>query len=210
MKNMPAPISNPGSNQPNSANPNPNNPPAIPPPPVNFEQAKKEQEQKFIENNKKRFQIELEFVQCLANPNYVNFLAQRGYFQSKKFLNYIEYLNYWRLPMYCRHLRYPQCLAMLELLKFESFRDSICNQNCARFIEDQLILQWQYYNKKQHRASMENIENMAEMNKEADGVAGDVKNKSSSTSANTAAQTWKIFLTKFARFLQKKASRLRF
>ena len=28
-----------------------------------------------------RFQVELEFVQCLANPNYLNFLAQRGYFK---------------------------------------------------------------------------------------------------------------------------------
>nr|CAD7205949.1 unnamed protein product [Timema douglasi] len=30
-----------------------------------------------------RFQVELEFVQCLANPNYLNFLAQRGYFKDQ-------------------------------------------------------------------------------------------------------------------------------
>ena len=30
-----------------------------------------------------RFQVELEFVQCLANPNYLNFLAQRGYFKVR-------------------------------------------------------------------------------------------------------------------------------
>lgn len=28
-----------------------------------------------------RFQVELEFVQSLANPNYLNFLAQRDYFK---------------------------------------------------------------------------------------------------------------------------------
>lgn len=31
-----------------------------------------------------RFQVELEFVQCLANPNYLNFLAQRGYFKVSR------------------------------------------------------------------------------------------------------------------------------
>ena len=35
----------------------------------------------FEEKERLRFQIELEFVQCLANPNYLNFLAQRGYFK---------------------------------------------------------------------------------------------------------------------------------
>ncbi|VCW67194.1 unnamed protein product, partial [Gulo gulo] len=36
--------------------------------------------------NRLRFQLELEFVQCLANPNYLNFLAQRGYFKDKAFV----------------------------------------------------------------------------------------------------------------------------
>nr|CAD7427501.1 unnamed protein product [Timema monikensis] len=30
-----------------------------------------------------RFQAEQEFVQCLGDPNYLNFLAQRGYFKEK-------------------------------------------------------------------------------------------------------------------------------
>ncbi|KAF6034222.1 MED31 [Bugula neritina] len=34
---------------------------------------------------KLRFQIELEFVQSLANPHYLNFLAQRGTFKDSKF-----------------------------------------------------------------------------------------------------------------------------
>jgi len=34
-----------------------------------------------IHDDSVRFQVELEFVQCLANPNYLNFLAQRGYFK---------------------------------------------------------------------------------------------------------------------------------
>lgn len=37
-----------------------------------------------------RFQVELEFVQCLSNPNYLNFLAQRGYFKVKSNHSYFE------------------------------------------------------------------------------------------------------------------------
>lgn len=109
------------------------------------------QAQQKIFLNKTRFETELEFVQCLANPQYVHFLAQRGYFKQEKIINYIKYLNYWRTPEYCRHLRYPQCLAMLELLKYQSFREAISNQGCAKFIEDQMILQWQFYNRKRDR-----------------------------------------------------------
>ncbi|CAG2054654.1 unnamed protein product [Timema podura] len=47
-----------------------------------------------------RFQVELEFVQCLANPNYLNFLAQRGYFKDQAFINYLKYLLYWKEPDY--------------------------------------------------------------------------------------------------------------
>ena len=40
-----------------------------------------------------RFIAELEFVQCLANPNYICFLAQHGYFKKPEFINYMEYLK---------------------------------------------------------------------------------------------------------------------
>ena len=40
------------------------------------------------DEERKRFQIELEFVQSLANPDYLNYLAQRGYFKNQTFINY--------------------------------------------------------------------------------------------------------------------------
>ena len=53
----------------------------------------------YEEKDRIRFQIELEFVQCLANPNYLNFLAQRGYFKERCFVNYLRYLHgYWTQP----------------------------------------------------------------------------------------------------------------
>jgi len=95
-----------------------------------------------------RFQVELEFVQCLANPNYLNFLAQRGYLKEKPFVNYLQYLLYWKSPEYAAYLKYPQCLHLLELLQYEGFRTEIINTPCAKFIEDQLLLHWQHYPRK--------------------------------------------------------------
>jgi len=45
------------------------------------------------DQEKNRFIAELEFVQCLANPNYICFLAQNGYFKKPEFINYMEYLK---------------------------------------------------------------------------------------------------------------------
>jgi len=97
---------------------------------------------------KLRFQVELEFVQCLANPNYLNFLAQRGHLKEKPFINYLKYLLYWKKPEYASYLKYPQCLNLLELLQYEGFRTEIINTPCAKFIEDQLLLHWQHYPRK--------------------------------------------------------------
>lgn len=47
--------------------------------------------------------------------------------------------------------RYPQCLYALELLQEEKFRDAMTLPNNAKFIEDQMILQWQYYVRKRAR-----------------------------------------------------------
>jgi len=95
-----------------------------------------------------RFQVELEFIQCLANPNYLLFLAQRGYFKEQNFINYLKYLTYWKEPEYAKFLKYPMCLYFLDLLQHESFRKEIVNGQCAKFIDDQAILHWQHYTRK--------------------------------------------------------------
>nr|CAB3263743.1 mediator of RNA polymerase II transcription subunit 31-like [Phallusia mammillata] len=98
-----------------------------------------------------RFQVELEFVQCLANPNYLNFLAQHGYLKENNFVNYLKYLLYWKEPEYVKYLRYPQCIYMLELLQYKQFRAELVNTPCAKFIEDQMLLHWQFYTRKRIR-----------------------------------------------------------
>lgn len=100
------------------------------------------------DEERKRFQIELEFVQALANPNYLNFLAQRGYFRNQTFLNYLKYLMYWKEPDYVKYIKYPQCLSLLELLQHEQFLKEIVNAQCSKFIDEQLLLIWSTYKKK--------------------------------------------------------------
>lgn len=103
------------------------------------------------EEQKKRFEIECEFVQSLANPHYLNFLAQRGYFKESYFVNYLKYLLYWKRPEYARALKYPQCLHFLEAVQSKEFRESIACTANAKYIEEQQILQWQYYTRKRQR-----------------------------------------------------------
>ena len=70
---------------------------------------------------KLRFEAELEFVQALANPEYLHYLAQNRYFDDARFVDYIDYLQYWRELPYCLHITFPHSLKILELLQTERF-----------------------------------------------------------------------------------------
>lgn len=100
-----------------------------------------------------RFEIELEFVQCLSNPYYLNFLAQHGYFREPAFINYLKYLKYWATPEYLKFLRYPQSLKFLELLQEEEFRKELANSERTKFIDRQVLHSWNHYTKKQKEAA---------------------------------------------------------
>ncbi len=98
----------------------------------------------------------MEFVQSLGNPNYLHFLAQRGYMKDPCFVNYLKYLQYWQEPQYvkwvgfealikdfsttylriynCRYLKYPVCLHFLELLQHETFRREIVRYEKSRTV----------------------------------------------------------------------------
>ena len=47
----------------------------------------------------RRFVVELEFVQCLANFGYLHFLAQRRYLEDESFVAYLRYLRYLPWPL---------------------------------------------------------------------------------------------------------------
>lgn len=90
-----------------------------------------------------RWEVELEFVQGLANPMYVHFLAQQKYLENPDFLRYLEYLEYWRQPTHIKYIVYPNCLLMLTLLKEPNFRREIAKAEAAQVIMDGFFRKWQ-------------------------------------------------------------------
>jgi mediator of RNA polymerase II transcription subunit 31 len=92
-----------------------------------------------------RFTLELEFVLCLSNPQYLQYLAvnfphllnkpsvtshnatNTEDSDAARFARYLEYLyTYWRTPEYVTYLTHPGAtLRNLELLQQEQFRKDI-------------------------------------------------------------------------------------
>ncbi|KAL5116447.1 Mediator of RNA polymerase II transcription subunit 31 [Pleosporales sp. CAS-2024a] len=73
-----------------------------------------------------RFELELEFVQCLANPVYLNYLATQKYYDKAEFVAYLEYLQYFAEPRYLKFLHHPgPTLRALELLQHARFRHDL-------------------------------------------------------------------------------------
>ncbi|CAA9958788.1 SOH1 Rad5p-binding protein [Pyrenophora teres f. maculata] len=87
-----------------------------------------------------RFELELEFVQCLANPVYLNYLAQQKTLDKPDFVAYLGYLQYFKQPRYAKFLHHPgPTLRALELLQQERFRQDIL----APGLMDRLVIEGQ-------------------------------------------------------------------
>lgn len=54
--------------------------------------------------NRARFELELEFVQSLANPFYLHSLAQQNILNQPAFVNFLKYLLYWKEKDYARFI----------------------------------------------------------------------------------------------------------
>lgn len=90
-----------------------------------------------------RWEVELEFVQSLANIQYVNWLAQNDYLADPAFVNYLQYLSYWKEPKYAKYVVYPDCLHVLTLLQSEDFRKSIVNPELINTLMNDMVKRWQ-------------------------------------------------------------------
>ncbi|KAJ1674360.1 suppressor of hpr1 [Spiromyces aspiralis] len=95
-----------------------------------------------------RFHLELEFLQCLANPKYIHFLAQQGYFDNPAFVNYLEYLKYWQQPQYARFVVYPHALYFLDLLQSDIFRNMMKKEPEMNWLHERQINHWIYNKRK--------------------------------------------------------------
>ena len=110
------------------------------------------------EANRARFELELEFVQALANPYYLHSLAQQGILNKPAFVNYLEYLQYWKQKDYARFLlyadssvpgralcdsiRYPHALHHLDLLQVEQFRKDIGKDGWRDYLNQKQFDHW--------------------------------------------------------------------
>ncbi|GAB2272656.1 Mediator of RNA polymerase II transcription subunit 31, partial [Dionaea muscipula] len=91
------------------------------------------------DDGRQRFLLELEFVQCLANPTYIHYLAQNRYFDDEAFIGYLKYLQYWQRP------EYPHCLYFLELLQNSSFRTAMAHPGKKELAHRQQFYFWKSY-----------------------------------------------------------------
>ncbi|CEM00042.1 unnamed protein product [Vitrella brassicaformis CCMP3155] len=97
--------------------------------------------------NSLRFQQELEFVQMLADPRYLHYLAEKRYFREAAFVNFLAYLQYWRTPPYLKYIQYPHCLQVLSWLQDTEFRASLENETAINALTDAQALSWLHHGK---------------------------------------------------------------
>jgi mediator of RNA polymerase II transcription subunit 31 len=91
-----------------------------------------------------RFFQEAEFVQALANIDYVLWLANEGCFTDPAFVNFLEYLLYFRIPEFSIHLSFPRGVQILELLVVPAVRQLLIEEPMTfrRIVADQLWSSW--------------------------------------------------------------------
>ncbi|KAH9965509.1 SOH1-domain-containing protein [Russula dissimulans] len=92
--------------------------------------------------NRNRFELELEFVQALANPFYLHSLAQQGILYQPAFINYLKYLLYWKEKDYARFILYPHALHHLELLQHPEFRSEIMKDDWRERLNQKQFDHW--------------------------------------------------------------------
>ena len=94
---------------------------------------KEEEKDNKIHEELLRFTQDLEFVQCLANPYYLKYLSDRGYFEDDNFINYLKYLLYFKKVEYMKYITFERCLIMLELLQYKEFREQLKINNYQKY-----------------------------------------------------------------------------
>ncbi|KIP08494.1 hypothetical protein PHLGIDRAFT_88146 [Phlebiopsis gigantea 11061_1 CR5-6] len=103
--------------------------------------------------NRARFELELEFVQSLANPHYLHSLAQQGILKQPAFINFLAYLQYWKEKDYARFLHYPHALHHLELLQHAQFREEIAKDEWREFLNQKQFDHWRTWRSGRNESS---------------------------------------------------------
>lgn len=98
-----------------------------------------------LTDNKLRFELELEFIELLSNPHYLQYLAQSDLLSNPDFINYLEYLQYWHQSQYIPYINHPHSLYFLELLLQPSFRQSLLDPAYINLLHTQQYWHWRSY-----------------------------------------------------------------
>lgn len=94
-----------------------------------------------------RFRLELEFLCCLANPAYLQWLAQQPYFHSDQFKAYLSYLTYFKRLPYVSFVPYPNALLVLDWLvqvlsETQGNGNAFSRNDIMHLIHSQQYLHW--------------------------------------------------------------------
>jgi mediator of RNA polymerase II transcription subunit 31 len=95
-------------------------------------------------SDEERFFLDLEFLQLLSNAKYLQYLAQNGYFNDYRFMNYLRFLKAtWSKPEYLQYIHFPQCMGFLDMiLSSSAFRDSLKLPSFIEYIHQQQGSHW--------------------------------------------------------------------
>ncbi|CAG9460932.1 unnamed protein product [Pedinophyceae sp. YPF-701] len=96
-------------------------------------------------SEQERFTAELEFVQCLGNPQYLQWLAMTKRLSDPAMVAYLDYLQYWHRPEYARMLVFPRCLWFLKQLQEGTFREALRNPHFVNELNGGVMNSWLFY-----------------------------------------------------------------
>ncbi|TFK74542.1 SOH1-domain-containing protein [Pluteus cervinus] len=114
--------------------------------------------------NRAKFELELEFVQSLANPFYLHSLAQQNLLEQPAFINFLKYLLYWKEKDYARFIHYPHALHHLDLLQHPQFRTQLKKDETFReYLHQKQFDHWRTWRDPAHikAPDSQNLENIS-------------------------------------------------
>ncbi|CCL99848.1 uncharacterized protein FIBRA_01872 [Fibroporia radiculosa] len=111
--------------------------------------------------NRARFELELEFVQSLANPFYLHSLAQQNILNQPAFVNFLKYLMYWKEKDYARFILYPHALHHLELLQHAQFRSEIGKDEWREYLNQKQFDHWRTWREPNRAAAAQPTDQQA-------------------------------------------------
>lgn len=90
--------------------------------------------------------MELEFVQLLANPTYLQYLSHEEYFNKPEFKNYLKYLKYWNTKPYNTFIIYPYCLEILNMIQNPKWHTILSDPKFITWLHKEEFKGWKLSN----------------------------------------------------------------